>query len=332
MISRPKYSQVLDPAIRKIFDDAYSVQDTKYDKIFNINTSKKNIEYDGAMSGLNNLSLVSELGEIPVADPVQGFQTTYTHAKFGKAIQISDEAMEDDQHNIIKRKPQALAVAAKRSLEQNCSNVFNFGYVSSGSSFVPGGDGKQLFSIAHPYETTGTFANTFTSTGPSGTATQLALSNTSLQAAQYELSVMKDEFGNPISAMADTLVVSPKNAEAASALLFNKVKPGATNNEMNMRNYDVPGVGQINKLIVWQWLGTPAAVAAGGVGADTWFILDSSQHQLNFFWRRQPSLSAPEYDPIHEATTWKLSMRFSVGWSNPRFIFGSKGDASTFAA
>lgn len=99
-------------------------------------------------------------------------------------------------------------------------------------------------------------------------------------------------------------------------MLESQQRTGTANNDIN------PYKGSLN-LVVWDFLGS----AAGG--SDTaWFLLDSSQHELNWFNREDAGLDGPEYDFDTKTAKWSVLARWSAGYSDWRGVFGSKGDNS----
>ena len=59
--------------------------------------------------------------------------------------------------------------------------------------------------------------------------------------------------------------------------------------------------------------------------SDTaWFVMDSTRHELNFFWRVRPEFKREEdFDTL--VAKYRGYMRYSYGYSDWRGIVGSKG-------
>ena len=114
----------------------------------------------------------------------------------------------------------------------------------------------------------------------------------------------------------DTLIEPPALEKEARILLESQQRTGTANNDIN------PYKGRL-KLIVWDYLGS----AAGG--SDTaWFVLDSKQADLNFYNRDDRGVEGPEYDFDTKTAKWSVVARWSVGFSDWRGVYGSKGDNS----
>src|SRR3972149_4688923 len=105
---RTNFADELDPAVRKIFFDAYDAEPEMMPKVFNILTSDRESEKDSATSGFGKMVQTSELGALDYEDPVKMYATTYTFLKYTKGFKVSQELLEDDQHNVINQMPRAL--------------------------------------------------------------------------------------------------------------------------------------------------------------------------------------------------------------------------------
>ena len=77
--TRANFGDLLEPGFRQIFFDQYSQLPTVYDKIFRINGSSKQQEYDSSVSGFGQLVETSEGAPITYEDPIQGFLKHIKH-------------------------------------------------------------------------------------------------------------------------------------------------------------------------------------------------------------------------------------------------------------
>lgn len=306
---RPQWPDLLDPRFRKIYGDELKALPQTGPSIFHVNTSSRNIEKDSSASGLSKLIRRSEGQAISYEDEVQGYDVTYTHVEDALGTSVSNALWEDDQFNVIKRKPSNLARAKVRQQEQMMADVFNYGFTAGGGgiSAFTSGDALALFSNAHTREDGGaTQSNQVTSD----------LNEASLEAGIVGMRVTLDHKGQLYMCKADTLIVPPALEKEARILLNSTQRVGTANNDIN------PYQGAL-KLVVWDWIGT----ASGG--SDTaWFMLDSSLHALNFFNRSDRGLEGPDWDFDTKTARWSVDVRHSVGFSGWRGTYGSKGDNS----
>ncbi len=306
---RPQWPDLLDPRFRKIYGDELKAIPRVGPSIFHVETSTRNIEKESSASGLSKLIRRSEGQAISYEDEIQGFDVTYTHVEDALGTSVSNALWEDDQFNVIKRKPANLARAKVRTEEQIMADVFNYSFTAGGGglSTFTSGDALALFSSAHTREDGGATQSNYAT---------VDLNEGSLETALVSIGQQLDHKGQLFMAKGDTLVVAPALEKEARILLNSNLRTGTANNDIN------PYQGAL-KLVVWPFL----AAAAGG--SDTaWFVLDSSLHQLNFFKRSDRGLEGPDWDFDTKTARWSVDVRHSVGFSGWRGVYGSKGDNS----
>ncbi len=305
----PLWPDILDPRFRKIYGDEMKALPQVGPSIFHMETSGRNIEKDSSASGLSKLVRRGEGQAITYEDEIQGFDVTYTHVEDALGTSVSNKLYEDDQFNVILKKPTHLARARVRTQEQMMADVFNYGFTANGGGLSPftSGDALALFSASHTREDGGAVQNNLTTAD---------LNEASIENALVGIRTTLDHKGQLFMAKGDTLVVAPALEKEAYILMNSIQRVGTANNDVN------PYQGRL-KVVVWDFLGS----AAGG--SDTaWFIMDSSLHQLNFFERSDRGLEGPYWDFDTKTAKWSVDVRHSVGFSSWRGVYGSKGDNS----
>lgn len=300
---RANFGDLLEPGLRKIFDDKYKEIPEVFSSIFHVNTSDSDTERDSAMTGFGLLTQTAEGGPISYEDPIQMYDVTYVHLKYTKGFKVSEELVEDDRYNVIKKKPAALAKSCRRTAEYLASNVFNNAFSTS----YTGGDAKPLASTLHPRADGGTAQSNASATGITLTEVNL---NTALLAMRGQV----DDKGMKVAVRANTIVVPPALEKTAQILTNSKLRPGTADNDFNY--YE-----GLLKVISWDWLSSSTA----------WFLIDSSEHELNWFWRIRPEFKQDNSFDTGMAL-YKARMRSSVGWSDWRGFWGSKGDGSAYSS
>ncbi len=306
---RSQWADILDPSFRTIYGQEVQQLPTKYQDIFNTYTSKKNIEKDSSASGLSRLVQRAENAAITYEDENQGYDVTYTHLTFSGGTSVSREMMEDDQFNVMDRKPKNLARAKVYTQEQFGADIFNYGFTTGGggTAVFTSGDAKALFASDHPRSDGGTALSNITTAD---------LAEDSLEAVLVAIRATLDDKGQPELIVPDTLLVPPALEKEAMILLNSTGRVGTANNDIN------PYKGKLN-LIVWDFLG------ASNGGSDTaWFVLDKSYHKINWFNRSDHGIEGPFYDFDTKLAKWTVDTRWSAGFSDWRGAFGSKGDNS----
>lgn len=306
---RPQWPDLLDPAFRKIYGEELKAIPNVGDQVFNVMSSQKNIEKDSSASGLSKLVETSEGNSITYEDPNQGYDVTYTHLKWTLGSKVTQEMWEDDQFNVMNRRPRDLARAKQRSREQTGADIFNHGFTAGGGGVAEftAGDAVALFSTSHPRTDGGDDQSNYTTSD---------LAEDSLEVALVTMRATLDNKGQLVVVQPDTIIVPPAMDKEASILLDSTGRVGTGNNDVN------PYQGRL-KVMVWDYLGS----AAGG--SDTaWFVLDSSLHSLNWFDRSDRGIEGPEYDFDTKTAKWSVVCRYSAGFSDWRGAYGSKGDNS----
>lgn len=305
----PQWPDLLDPRFRKIYGDEVKLVPQVGPTIFHMETSTRNIEKESSASGLSKLIRRNENQAISYEDEVEGFRVTYTHVEDALGTSVSKILWEDDQFNVIKRKPANLAKAKIRTQEQMMADIFNYAFTAGGGglSGFTSGDALALFSSVHTREDGGATQSNLTTSDLNEVAIENGLVNGALQL---------DAKGQLFMVNMDTLLVPPALEKEANILMDSIQRTGTNNNDIN------PYKGRL-KVVVWKFL----SAAAGG--SDTaWFLLDSSLHQLNFFNRADRGLEGPDWDFDTDTAKWKTTVRHSVGFSGWRATYGSKGDNS----
>ena len=302
MALRANFGDLLEPGLRQIFDDKYTEMPEVFSSIFHVDSSTHDVERDSAITGFSLLEETTEGGAIQYEDPVQMYDVSYVHKKYTKGFKVSEELMEDDRYSVIKKKPAALARACRRTTESLAATMFNNTF-SSGT----GGDAKYLASVSHPRADGGTAQSNASGSGITLTEANL---NTALLAMRSQL----DDKGMKIGMKADTIIVPPALEKTANILLNSTLRSGTADNDANYYK-------GLLKVISWDWLSSSTA----------WFLLDSSQHELNFFWRIKPEFKQDNSFDTGMAL-FKSRMRCSMGWSDWRGLWASKGDGLSYVS
>lgn len=300
---RANFADELDPAIRKIFFDEYDAEPEMMPKVFNILTSDRDTETDSATTGFGRLVQTSELGALDYEDPLKMYKTTYSFLKYTKGFKVSQELLEDDQHNIISQMPRALAKAVVYTTEDIGADIFNNGFTSTATSY---GDGEELFSTSHDRVDGGTAQSNASSTG-------ITLGETNLETGRLAFEDALDDKGQIRNFTPNTILVGNDLRKTAVILTDSSLRPGTANNDVNI--YE--GVFNVK---VWKYITSTTA----------WFLL-GNDHKLNFFWRIRPEFKN-DYNFDADAALYKVRIRVAAGWSDWRNTWGSAGDGAAYSS
>lgn len=299
---RANFGDLLEPGLRKLFDDKFDEIPEVFSKVMKVNSSEHDTERDSAVTGFGLAVQTAEGGAVSYEDPIQMYDVSYVHLKYTKGFKVSEELYEDDRYSVINKKPQALARTMRRTTEYLASNVYNNAF-SSGT----GGDAKYLCSVSHPRADGGTAQSNASASGITLTEVNL---NTGLLAMRGQL----DDKGMKIAAKANILLVPPALEKIAIEITKSDLRSGIADNDLNYYRGMLQVVG-------WDWLSSSTA----------WFLLDTSLYEVNWFWRVKPEFKQDNaFDTGY--SLFKSRMRCSEGWSDWRGVWGSKGDAASYTS
>jgi hypothetical protein len=301
---RGNFAPELDPSVRTIFFDRYNELEQVMPKVFNINTSDRDQETESATTGFGMLQATSELGALDYEDPLKMYNTVYRHLKYTKGFKVSDELYEDDQHNIISRMPKALAKAVVKTTEYYGAQTFNNAFSTSYTSY---GDGKPLISTSHTRADGGTSQS-------NGSAVGLTFGEINLETGRLALEKALDDKGQMVTFDANRILVPVDLEKTARIVTDSQLRSGSGNNDVNVYKgkYDV---------LSWRYITSTTA----------WFLMDKMEHLLEWYWRIRPEFKS-DYDFNAGAALFKVRIRFSVGWSDWRGVWGSKGDGAAYSS
>ncbi len=303
MAARANFSDLLTPGFRIIYDDNFNEVPMVMDQLFHVLNSTKADEKDSAISGFGYAVQTAEGAPIDYEDPVQMYDSTYQHLKYTKGFKVTQEMYDDDLYNIMQKRPAALGRAMRRTSENLAASVFNNAFNTNNL----GSDGKPLVSTVHPRSDGGTSQSNASATG-------LTFSETNLETGRLAMRNQLDDKGMIIDVNATDVIV-PLGLEKIAHLVIDSVaRQGTTDNDMNFYKEKF-------KIISWIYLTSSTA----------WFLRDSSNHELNWFWRRKPEFKQDSLFDT-EVAVYKSSMRASKGFSDWRGVWASKGDGAAYSS
>lgn len=288
------FGALLYPGLRKIYDDTFKRLPDYLREIYAVHPSTQVEEKENSVG---ELGLMEEwTGQVKYDTVRLGWEIRYIHKKYSNGFIVERELYDDDQYNVIRKRPQALARSVFNTRQIHAASLFNNAFSSS----YPIYDGQPLISDSHPDY-------------PGASTTQsnkltLALTADNLEQARIAMMGFKDDRGNLIGVNPDTLIVPPALRQAALEIVQSEGKPDTTDNNVNIHK------GQY-KVIVWPFL----------IDSTAWFLVDKQLASMFLQWfdRREPKLEQ-ENDFDTEVAKFKVVGRWSFGVSNWRFIIGSK--------
>lgn len=260
--------------------------------------SKRAYEESTALAGFGPLAKKGELETTILDEPIKLGGVRYIHETLALGFAVSDEMMSDEQYGVMRELAGELGKSARYTAELYGHDVLNNAF--SAAKYV-GRDGKALLATDHPIAGTGsTFANR--------PAVDVDLSEAALEAAILSFEEQVNDRGMPIDLQPTTLLISPLNEMLARRLLQSAGFPGGNNNDIN------PIQGRLN-IVVSHYL----------TDKDAWFVLAPPEDVgIKFYWRQMPDTKTWDDDDA-DAVFHKIRQRHSVGFDEPRGVYGSPG-------
>lgn len=290
------WPNLLEPGLRSIFflqRDAL-IAASPVSRLFNIQSSTKAVEHTYGVGGLGD---VPEFNGSIAYDTFDGlYKQNYIPAEYALGMAVERKLVDDDMYNVINQRARMLAMSFARTREKKAASVFNNAF----NVAFPGADAVALCSASHPL-------------GPSNPALQsnrgtLALSAAAISDTRLKMQKFKDDRGELVTVMPDTLLVPPELEETATILVRTQGKVGSADNDINY------AASLIKNVIVWDYLTDP----------NNWFLIDSvmAKLYLNWFNRVNTEFALDPTSDFNLVARYRGYERYSYGFDDYRWLFG----------
>ena len=289
------------PGVHTVWGQMYNEHPVEYTDLFEVETSKKAYEEDVQVTGFGLAPVKGQGAPVEYDGEEQGYVTRYTHIAYGLGYIVTHEELMD---NLYKEVATRRAKANAFSMNQTIENVSAFIYNNAfSSSYFVMPDGQPLISNAHVQVSGGTFSNALT---PGADLSEAALEDLGIQIMQ-----MTSDKGLRISGMGQSLHIHPQEHYNAERILKSTLQSDTANNNINV----LKSTGAFPKGVkLNHYFTQPSA----------WFVRTNVPHGMRFFWRAKPEF-AQDNDFATKNALAASYMRFSLGCTDPRGIYGSNG-------
>jgi len=298
-MSRASFAAQLEPGLNALFGLEYKQYRDQWRPVFEYNTSVKAFEEDVLLEGFGEAPVKTEGTAISYDTAAEQYTSRYNHDTIGLAFAITEEAEEDGQYgSLARRYTKALARSMVHTKEITAANILNNGFDNS----YTGGDGKEMLATDHPTNY-GDQSNEL--------STAADFNETSLESLLVNISNAKDDRGIPAALTAQRLVIPTALVFDAERVLKSTLRVDTANNDLNAVNsigYLPEGVHVMQRL----------------TDTDAWFLRTDCPDGLKMFQRR-PLRKGMEGDFETGNVRYKVSERYSFGWTDWRGIYGSPG-------
>lgn len=299
IISTSNHPKALWPGVAAWWGRTYDEHKKECADLFDVEGSKKNYEEDVQLTGFGLAPVKPQGSAVSYDTETQGFVTRYTHVAYALGYIVTYEEMKDCLYAMVsKRRSQANAFSMRQTKEIVAANVYNR---AENSSYV-GGDGVELLSSLHP-STAGTWANEL--------ATPADLSEASLEDLLIMIMTALNDKGHKISLMPKSLHIHPNNWFEANRILKSTLQNDTADNALNVLKSvnAIPGGIKMNHYFT---------------DTDAWFVRTNAPRGMVMFQRDSYGLRQDNDFDTDNAKS-KAYDRYSLGWTDPRGLFGSGG-------
>lgn len=300
-ITTGNHPKALWPGIHAWFGASYKEHPTEYTDIFDVKGSKMNYEEDVLVTGFGLAPVKGEGTSYTYDSESQGFTKRYKHVPYGLGYIVTREELADNLYaKVSKERAQRLAFSMRQTRETVGANVLNRGF----NSAYTGGDGVELFSQAHP-SLNGNWQNELT--------TPADLSEASLEDLLILIGQATNDRGLKISLRGMKLIVPTGEMFEACRILESNLRVGTADNDINAikKKGLLPGGYAVNHYLT---------------DTDAWFVKTDAPNGMCWFDRESVEFRQ-DNDTDTDNAKAKSYMRFSVGWTDPRGMYGSEGAA-----
>ncbi len=303
VINTGNFAKDLVPGVKAWFGTKYKEYPIEYLDIFDKTTSTRAFEEEVGTTGFGLAQIKTEGNGIAYDDQSQGYINRYTHVTYGLGFIITKEMHDDGiSVTVALRRAGALAYSIRQTKETVCANVLNRAFTST-YTMGANSDGKELCATDHPYKSGGTWANEL--------STAADLSEAALEQACIDVGAFKTDRGL-------TIAIRPMKLIIPTALEFDAYRILKSIGRVDSANNDVNALRASGKI--------PQGVKVNHYLTDpsAWFLKTDCPDGAKYMERMADSFGT-EADFDTENAKFKATSRFSVGWSDPRGMFGSPG-------
>lgn len=307
----------VDARFLQVFDENVDSYKSNLPMVFRTMSSDAKREQTKLKAGTGFLVKKEEGGSITRGNQQFAYQTEYVHDTYGKGVSVTMEEIQDRDWADKLDEFKDLSLSASVSMDQAKAQLFNGAFATTATvngyklSFL--NDNKPLCSTVHPRYDGGTAQSNASATGA-------PLNGTNLDVARRAIIAQLADDGKPLAIMGKfMLIVPPALEKTAIELTESLLVPETANNASNFYK------GKIDVLVV-NWLSS----AHGG--SDTaWFLSVPTQSKLMFIERLSPMFDQT-IDSNTKDRNYDVVARWSVGHSDWRFTWGSKGDSASYSS
>lgn len=307
----------VDARFLEVFDENESAYISRLKSIFKVKSSDKAREQTKLKAGLGLLQKKTEGDVVPRTNQQFAYQTEFIPDTYAKGVTVTMEELQDRDWTDKLDEFKDLTLSSRLSEEKAMAQVLNGAFATTVAvngfdiSFL--NDAVPMCSTVHPRYDGGSSQSNASSTG-------ITLDDDNLETARLAVINQLTDDGTPVSIMDRfMLVVPPALEKTAQQITGSELVIDTANNNVNIYK------GKIDVMSV-NWLG-----AAHGGSDLAWFLIVPGQSKLMFIDRLSPTFDM-NVDGNTKDRSYDVLARWSVGYSDWRYTWGSKGDGVAYSS
>ncbi len=301
VINTGTHPKLLWPGVKAIWGQIYDAHPVEYTDLYEIDESEKAYEQDVQVTGFGLAPVKGQGAPIQYDSEEQGWVTTYTHIAYALGFAVTHEELKDNQYKeVATRRAKANAFSMSQTIENVAAFLYNNAF---NSTYYSTPDGQPIISAAHVGAAGAVFSNALT---PGADLSEAALEDMGIQIMRAT-----QDRGLLISVMPTSLHISPFEWFNANRILKSILQSDTANNNINVLRATnaFPGGIKMNHFFT---------------SNNAWFVRTNIPNGAKFYWREKP-----QFDQDNDFNTKNALaasyMRFSMGITDPRGLYGSNG-------
>jgi hypothetical protein len=301
VINTGSHPKLLWPGIHAIWGQVYDAHPAEYTDLYDMDNSTRAYEQDVQVTGFGLAPVKGQGAPVSYDSEMQGWVTTYAHIAYALGYIVTYEELQDNQYKEVStRRAKANAFSCNQTIENVAAFLYNNAF---STTYFTTPDGKALCATDHTNASGGTFSNALS---PAADLSEAALEDLSIQIMNATM-----DRGLKIAVMPRSLHIPTQEWYNANRILKSVLQSNTANNNINVlkaTNAFPEGI-KMNHYFT-----SPSA----------WFIRTNIPNGMRFFWRNKTQF---DQDNDFDTKNAKAAsyMRFSVGCTDPRGIYGSNG-------
>jgi hypothetical protein len=301
VINTGSHPKLLWPGVYTTWGQIYDSHDKEYTDLYEIKMSEKAYEQGVQVTPFGLAPVKAQGAPVTYDSEVQGVVNTYTHIAYALGYIVTFEELRDNQYKeVATRRAEGNAFSMNQTVENVAAFLYNNAF---STTYFTTGDAAALCSTSHVNATGGTYSNALS---PAADLSESALEDLTIQ-----IMGAQNDTGLLINIMPESLHISRNEWYNANRIMQSVLQSNTANNNINV----LKATNAFPKGLKMNHYFT---------SAHPWFVRTNCPNGMTFFWRDEPMF---DQDNDFDTKNAKAAsyMRFSVGCTDPRGIYGSNG-------